>query len=232
MATAPETPEQSKEAKQNFEDHAKKVLDEGRGRIDKFNISEKDVGKGREARAEAKSHLEARIQALKERSAERVTRNSLASLKEEVEKDAKEYLDAIEALMVKAAKRELSTDAEKGGKFVLNDKERQDFFALIDGLDKLNNNGITPAEKALFLSVSRAESASDGEIRQISDLMAKTLDKDSAALTNYEKFREKYHVMDAGINVKFMVHDDFIRVLKPSGYAAMLDVIETAALRS
>ncbi|KKR98024.1 MAG: hypothetical protein UU48_C0006G0064 [Candidatus Uhrbacteria bacterium GW2011_GWF2_41_16] len=42
----------------------------------------------------------------------------------------------------------------------------------------------------------------------------------------YEKFREKYHVMDAGINVKFMVHDDFIRVLKPSGYAAMLDVIE------
>src|SRR3989339_1602566 len=151
---------------QNFEEHAKRVLDDGRGRIDKLRVSEKDVGKGKEAKDEAKSRLEKRIQKLKEKSSERVTRSSLASLKEDLEKDAKEYLDAMEALMVRAAKREQATDEEKKGDWVLNDKERQDFFALLDGMDKLNNSGITPAEKALFLRVSRNENASDGDIRQ------------------------------------------------------------------
>ncbi|MFA6550478.1 MAG: hypothetical protein WCT36_03940 [Candidatus Gracilibacteria bacterium] len=187
---ANETPDQKKEAVQAFETYAKEVADKGKAEIDKFGVSETGVGKGREAKNVAKGHLEIRIQALKERSAERVTRQSLASLKEDLNKQANEYLEAIKAIMVKAAKRELETDAEKKGGFVLNDKERQDFFALLDGMDKLRNSGITPDEKALFLRVSREDSPSGADVRKIGDLMARVLDQDATSLSNYEQFRQ------------------------------------------
>ncbi|MDB5259350.1 MAG: hypothetical protein JWO73_558 [Candidatus Taylorbacteria bacterium] len=42
----------------------------------------------------------------------------------------------------------------------------------------------------------------------------------------YEIFKEKYKILDPGINIKYSGHDDFIRVLKPGGYDAMLRTIE------
>ncbi|MCL4338118.1 hypothetical protein M1271_00335 [Patescibacteria group bacterium] len=39
-------------------------------------------------------------------------------------------------------------------------------------------------------------------------------------------FRKKYHMRDAGINVKFLSHDDYVYLLKEDGYNAMLDTIE------
>ena len=41
-----------------------------------------------------------------------------------------------------------------------------------------------------------------------------------------EDFKEKYHVFDAGINVKTSRRDDFIRKLKEEGYRAMLATIK------
>ena len=42
---------------------------------------------------------------------------------------------------------------------------------------------------------------------------------------SYEEFAEKYKVFDAGVNIKSNKHDNFIRILKPKGYEAMLGVI-------
>ena len=42
----------------------------------------------------------------------------------------------------------------------------------------------------------------------------------------YEKFKEKYRILDPGANIKFGGHDNFISVLKPSGYEAMLNTIQ------
>jgi len=45
-------------------------------------------------------------------------------------------------------------------------------------------------------------------------------------LLSYEKFLEKYQIWDAGINNKSHQHDNFIEVMKPNGYEALLDIIE------
>jgi len=42
----------------------------------------------------------------------------------------------------------------------------------------------------------------------------------------YEKFREKYKILDPGTNIKFSNHDNFINVLKSTGYEAMLNAID------
>jgi len=42
----------------------------------------------------------------------------------------------------------------------------------------------------------------------------------------YEKFKEKYKILDPGTNIKSNGHDNFIDVLKPTGYEAMLGIIE------
>ena len=42
----------------------------------------------------------------------------------------------------------------------------------------------------------------------------------------YEKFKEKYKILDPGTNIKFNGHDNFINILKPTGYEAMLNTIE------
>ncbi len=42
----------------------------------------------------------------------------------------------------------------------------------------------------------------------------------------YDEFKKKYRIIDPGINIKFLKHDNFIEILKPDGYEAMLDVIE------
>ena len=39
-------------------------------------------------------------------------------------------------------------------------------------------------------------------------------------------FREKYKIVDPGVNVKFLNHDNFIYLLKEEGYQAMLNVVE------
>ncbi|MDP2668752.1 MAG: hypothetical protein Q8P07_02865 [bacterium] len=43
---------------------------------------------------------------------------------------------------------------------------------------------------------------------------------------SYEKFKEKYKILDPGTNIKYNSHDNFIDVLKPTGYEAMLNTIE------
>ena len=42
----------------------------------------------------------------------------------------------------------------------------------------------------------------------------------------YERFREKYKILDPGTNIKFQGHDNFISILKPVGYEKMLDTID------
>ncbi|MFZ4405562.1 MAG: hypothetical protein ACOYOK_15815, partial [Pseudobdellovibrionaceae bacterium] len=42
----------------------------------------------------------------------------------------------------------------------------------------------------------------------------------------YEKFKEKYKILDPGTNIKYNGHDNFINVLKPHGYEAILNTIE------
>lgn len=41
----------------------------------------------------------------------------------------------------------------------------------------------------------------------------------------YEEFAKRYKVFDAGLNIKFNRHDNFIRVLKPNGYTALVETI-------
>lgn len=41
----------------------------------------------------------------------------------------------------------------------------------------------------------------------------------------YEEFAKRYKVFDAGLNIKFNKHDNFIRVLKPNGYTALVETI-------
>lgn len=41
----------------------------------------------------------------------------------------------------------------------------------------------------------------------------------------YEEFARRYKVFDAGLNIKYNNHDNFIQVLKPNGYAAMVESI-------
>jgi len=43
----------------------------------------------------------------------------------------------------------------------------------------------------------------------------------------YERFKEKYRILDPGTNIKFKSHDNFIEVLKPNGYEAMLNAIDS-----
>jgi len=42
----------------------------------------------------------------------------------------------------------------------------------------------------------------------------------------YKKFREKYKIWDAGVNNRYNRNDNFIEILKPNGYEAILDIIE------
>jgi hypothetical protein len=42
----------------------------------------------------------------------------------------------------------------------------------------------------------------------------------------YDKFKEKYKILDPGTNIKFQGHDNFVEVLKPNGYENMLNTIE------
>ena len=41
----------------------------------------------------------------------------------------------------------------------------------------------------------------------------------------YEEFAKRYKIFDAGLNIKFNRHDNFIQVLKPNGYAALVETI-------
>ncbi|MBU0545960.1 hypothetical protein KKA13_01770, partial [Patescibacteria group bacterium] len=41
-----------------------------------------------------------------------------------------------------------------------------------------------------------------------------------------EAFRDKYKIIDPGINVKFLDHDNFSYVLKEEGYQKMLEIIK------
>jgi len=41
-----------------------------------------------------------------------------------------------------------------------------------------------------------------------------------------DEFAKKYKIIDPGVNVKFLRHDNFIQNLKPEGYKAMLEVID------
>ncbi len=43
----------------------------------------------------------------------------------------------------------------------------------------------------------------------------------------YERFKEKYRLLDPGTNIKFQSHDNFIDVLKPEGYEKMLNTIDS-----
>jgi hypothetical protein len=42
---------------------------------------------------------------------------------------------------------------------------------------------------------------------------------------SFVDFQSSYKILDPGINLKFNKHDDFVKVLKPEGYQAMLKVI-------
>lgn len=44
---------------------------------------------------------------------------------------------------------------------------------------------------------------------------------------SYSQFQEKYKILDPGINIKFNGHDNFVSILKPEGYTAMLDTIDS-----
>ena len=48
---------------------------------------------------------------------------------------------------------------------------------------------------------------------------------ESGNVIPYEDFTKSYKVFDAGVNIKFNRHDNFIQVLKPDGYSAMLNSI-------
>jgi hypothetical protein len=41
----------------------------------------------------------------------------------------------------------------------------------------------------------------------------------------FEEFKKRYRILDAGVNVKYLGHDNFVNILKPEGYEAMLDTI-------
>jgi hypothetical protein len=43
---------------------------------------------------------------------------------------------------------------------------------------------------------------------------------------SFENFKNKYRLLDAGYNLRFGGHDNFINILKPEGYEKMLDVID------
>ena len=59
-----------------------------------------------------------------------------------------------------------------------------------------------------FESFSRAAHGENGEVLSLDD------------------FRKKYKILDPGVNMKFNSHDNFISVLKETGYQAMLKTIE------
>ena len=42
----------------------------------------------------------------------------------------------------------------------------------------------------------------------------------------FEKFKEKYKILNAGMNVKRLIHDNYIENLQPHGYEKMLDVLD------
>lgn len=48
---------------------------------------------------------------------------------------------------------------------------------------------------------------------------------ESGNVVPYEEFANKYKVFDAGLNIKFNRHDNFVRILKPNGYIAMVNAI-------
>lgn len=48
---------------------------------------------------------------------------------------------------------------------------------------------------------------------------------ESGNVVPYEEFANKYKIFDAGINIKYNSHDNFVRVLKENGYRAMLQTI-------
>jgi hypothetical protein len=41
-----------------------------------------------------------------------------------------------------------------------------------------------------------------------------------------EEFKKRYKILDAGVNIKYLKHDNFIDILKPDGYEAMLNTID------
>lgn len=42
---------------------------------------------------------------------------------------------------------------------------------------------------------------------------------------SYDEFAKRYKVFDAGTNIKYNTHDNFIQILKPNGYQKMVEVI-------
>ncbi|GEM_PF-4717581 len=48
---------------------------------------------------------------------------------------------------------------------------------------------------------------------------------ESGNVVPYEEFADRYKVFDAGLNIKFNRHDNFVRILKPNGYIAMVNTI-------
>ncbi len=48
---------------------------------------------------------------------------------------------------------------------------------------------------------------------------------EGGTLLSLEEFRKRYRILDAGVNVKYLGHDNFVDILKPQGYQAMLATI-------
>jgi len=42
----------------------------------------------------------------------------------------------------------------------------------------------------------------------------------------FQEFKQRYKILDAGVNIKYLNHDNFIDILKPEGYEAMLNTID------
>ena len=49
---------------------------------------------------------------------------------------------------------------------------------------------------------------------------------ENGARLPFEEFKKRYRILDAGVNVKYLSHDNFINILKPEGYEAMLNTID------
>lgn len=191
----PEKPGQSQdtEAQKNFAEQAENIRQKGKERIDRFVVSETEVDKGEKAKERAKNAFDKRFEKMKTKletdSAKQVTRRNLVELKGELEREAKAYLDAIEAIMVRVAKRELETNDEKEvaggrkqGEVVMNSKERQEFFALLAGLDKLQYGGVPKEYTDLLLRVARAKNQSEQDLRKVGELTQILLEKEASNL--------------------------------------------------
>ena len=49
---------------------------------------------------------------------------------------------------------------------------------------------------------------------------------DNGQRLSFEQFQARYKLIDPGLNIKYQAHDNYIQLLKPEGYEAMLKVID------